>query len=414
MTPKRRGSSGRVRVGLFGLLGSANIGNDASMESVLRYLRTDHPEAIVDAMCKGPETVASRYGIPTTSMNWYHRYEDTATGVRAALLKLLGRTLDVVVTGAWVARHDVVIIPGMGTMETTLPVRPWSLPLSFALLGAWARVFSTKVAFVSVGADSIKARSTRVLLNASARWAFYRSYRDTRSYEAMGRRGVDTSGDHVYPDLVFGLPAIASNPGDPHLVGVGVMEYRGSNDDRAQAGAITAAYIKVMKAFVGWLIDSGRDVRLLIGQTNDTDEAVAREILQAVVGERPSLGTARIEIKPTDTFGELMVAMEPVGLVVATRFHNVICALRLRKPVIALSYAPKFAELMEHMALEDFWLPVKSLETEQLISRFEELEARQDQLRKLIDVANADYERGVGEQFSELTAVLFPVAKEAV
>ena len=38
------------RIGLFGLLGSGNIGNDASMESVLSFLRTDHPEAVVDAM----------------------------------------------------------------------------------------------------------------------------------------------------------------------------------------------------------------------------------------------------------------------------------------------------------------------------------------------------------------------------
>ena len=52
------------RVGLFGLVGSGNLGNDVSMESVLRYLRTDHPEAVVDAMCKGPEKITRRYGIP--------------------------------------------------------------------------------------------------------------------------------------------------------------------------------------------------------------------------------------------------------------------------------------------------------------------------------------------------------------
>ena len=44
------------RVGLFGLLGSGNIGNDASMESVLGYLRARHPGAVVDAMCMGPES----------------------------------------------------------------------------------------------------------------------------------------------------------------------------------------------------------------------------------------------------------------------------------------------------------------------------------------------------------------------
>ena len=41
------------RVGLFGNLGSGNIGNDASMEAVLAYLEADHPDAIIDAMCAG-------------------------------------------------------------------------------------------------------------------------------------------------------------------------------------------------------------------------------------------------------------------------------------------------------------------------------------------------------------------------
>ena len=60
MTPRgfairHKRSAGAPRVGLFGLLGEGNIGNDASMEAVLRYLRADHPDAILDAMCPGPE-----------------------------------------------------------------------------------------------------------------------------------------------------------------------------------------------------------------------------------------------------------------------------------------------------------------------------------------------------------------------
>jgi polysaccharide pyruvyl transferase WcaK-like protein len=43
-----------LKVGLFGLLGSGNSGNDASMETVLAYLREAHPDAVVDALCGGP------------------------------------------------------------------------------------------------------------------------------------------------------------------------------------------------------------------------------------------------------------------------------------------------------------------------------------------------------------------------
>ena len=159
------------RVGLFGLLGSGNIGNDVSMESVLHYLRTAHPEAIVDVMCKGPQTVIDRYGVPAMFMNWYQPYEKTATGLRAILLKSLGKGIDVFRTSAWVRRHDVVIVPGMGTMEATLPLTSWGLPYSFFLTCTSAKIFGTKVAFVSIGAGLVKRRATGTLLDASAKLA---------------------------------------------------------------------------------------------------------------------------------------------------------------------------------------------------------------------------------------------------
>ena len=59
----RSARSAGPRVGMFGKVGAGNIGNDASMEAVLGYLSTDHPDAIVDAMCTGPDTLRARYGI---------------------------------------------------------------------------------------------------------------------------------------------------------------------------------------------------------------------------------------------------------------------------------------------------------------------------------------------------------------
>ena len=82
------------------------------------------------------------------------------------------------------------------------------------------------------GGDIINQRATRWLFNSAARLAYYRSYRDEQSREAMRQRGLDTSQDPVYPDLVFGVPAPPYTPGDPETVGVGIMAYYGNNDDR--------------------------------------------------------------------------------------------------------------------------------------------------------------------------------------
>ena len=74
------------RVGLFGHLGACNIGNDASMEAVLRYLRANYPGAIIDAMCPGPEQVSDRYGIRGVRMVWYHKYEQRVSGMPGSVI----------------------------------------------------------------------------------------------------------------------------------------------------------------------------------------------------------------------------------------------------------------------------------------------------------------------------------------
>jgi polysaccharide pyruvyl transferase WcaK-like protein len=116
-TGRRRRSAAAPRVGLFGLLGSGNIGNDASMESMLGYLRADHSDVVLDAMCKGPDGLRERFGVAAIPLNWYQKYEKQASGVSAIALKALGKGVDVFRTASWVRRHDVVIVPGTGILE---------------------------------------------------------------------------------------------------------------------------------------------------------------------------------------------------------------------------------------------------------------------------------------------------------
>ena len=283
-------SAAAPKVGLFGLLGSGNSGNDASMETVLAYLREAHPDAVVDALCGGPERVRASYGIDAAPLFWYQKFEQRKTGAPAAFLKVLGKGIDTVRIASWVRRHDAVIAPGAGALETTLPQRAWGFPYALFLLATSGRLFGTKVALVSVGADLINKRATRWLSNATARLASYRSYRDAYSRDAMRQRGIDTSSDRVYPDLVFGVPTPPYEPGDPQLVGVGVMAYYGGNDDRKQAAQIHSRYVETMTRFTRWLVDNGYRVRLF-GGDNKFDGEIAEKI-QADLRQYPARSRA--------------------------------------------------------------------------------------------------------------------------
>ena len=410
-----RAAGAAPRLGLFGLLGQGNLGNDGSLEAVLAYLRAEHPDVMLDALCSGPELVTARYGIPAERLRWYHPERQRASGVTALAMRCLGLGLgtgiDAFRTASWVRRHDGVIVPGMGVLEATVPMRPWQTPYSMFLLCASGRLFATKVALVSVGTNVIHQRLTRWLVTTAARLAHYRSYRDTISRDAMRQMGLDTSGDAVYPDVVFSLPTPQTERGAAGTVGVGVMDYSGGNDDREQGDDLRSSYVEKMTRFSLWLVDNGHPVRLF---TSDTaDERIVRQILADVRAHRPGLDPSWVVAEPVSSLDELMRQTASVDTVVATRYHNVLYALKMAKPTVSLGYAAKHDALMADMGLSGYCQPVKSLDVARLIAQFTELESRSPELRLMIAERNAEKARLVGRQFAELSAVLLPAAGAA-
>ncbi|WP_324785226.1 polysaccharide pyruvyl transferase family protein [Streptomyces sp. H51] len=395
-----------VRVGVFGLLGSGNLGNDGSLEAVLGHLRAAHPEAVVDALCGGPEAVTARFGIPATRLHWYRGEYRTASRAGAIAAKGLGKLVDVFRTAAWVRRHDVVIVPGMGVLEATLPLRPWGFPYSLFLLCASGRLFGTRVALVGVGAAGIRDRPTRALVRWSARLAAYRSYRDAQSRDAMRAMGVDTARDRVYPDLAFSLPTppAGAASGAPGTVCVGVMDFHGGNDDRARADEIHRRYLDGTIRFVRTLAEEGRPVRLLTG--DDCDTSVVAAILDAV-------DSALVTAAEPASLADLMKEMAAADAVVAVRYHNLVCALKTGTPVLALSYAAKSDALMDRMGLGAFCHPAREVDADRLLEQFRALEQHSAGLRQTLIERNLAAARQLDHQFAALTAALFPAADHA-
>ena len=108
--------------------------------------------------------------------------------------------------------------------------------------------------------------------------------------------GVDVTSDRVYPDLAFSLP----NPpvsGSTGMVGVGVMAYRGTNDDRAEADQLHRHYIATMTQFVHWLLDNGRAVRFYT--TDQEDQPILEALMTDVRAQRTD--DPAMEAKPMST-----------------------------------------------------------------------------------------------------------------
>lgn len=409
MTRSTSGRRAKIRVGLFGILGSGNLGNDGSLEAVVNFLRRLDNDVELRFFCMGPDEVRARYGAPAESLQWYEPHAGEASGLHAVALKVIGKLLDPFRTLAWVRHNDVVIVPGMGVLEATLPLRPWAFPYSLFWLGVTARLTRTRVALVSVGCNVVRARATRWFITRAARLADYRSFRDDLSRNSMHEMGVDVRADHVYPDLAFALP----NP--PRMeptgtVGVGVMAYRGSNDDRSEADELHRRYLDTMIEFVHWLLDGGRKVRLYM--TDQEDQPILHELLTDVRAQRAD--DSDINAERVSTLPGLMHRMAAVDTVVGSRYHNVLCALKLSKPTLSVGYAAKHEVLMQDMGLGDFCEPARSVNLDRLIAKFENLERDRESLIARLDERNAVKTQLLEEQFAALSRVMVPTLHQTV
>ena len=221
----------------------------------------------------------------------------------------------------------------------------------------------------------------------------------------MRRMGLDTSGDAVYPDLAFALPAPRDVPVVAGMVGVGIMDYNGSNDERRQADQLHASYVEKMKSFVLWLVDNGRSVRLFT--TDVHDERIRDEVIAYLRAHRPQLGPSQIVAESVSSIDELMRQIASVETVVASRFHNVLCALKMAKPTLSVGYAAKFRVLMEEAGMAEFCQSAHSVDVDRMIEQFKELEGRSPQLRQMIMERMAANVRLLDQQFVTMSALLF-------
>lgn len=353
------------RVTLYGYLGSGNIGNDASLETVLAWLRAIDPTIELRCVTICPEVTEARYGVPSVRLSAHRPLPGTRT-VRAVPGKLLGRLADVPRSWRLAGSADAIIVPGMGVLEDTLGIRPWGMPLWLFLLAAACRARGRRFLLLDVGADPSVHPVTRRLYAATVGLARHVSYRDEWSAEAMGACGAREP-DAIAPDLAFAHPHSPSLPVEPGRVVIGVMAYYGSHDDPVRGAQTRQRYVATMATVVRALLDQGDRVVLLGGDRVDLD--VAQELRTAVGARDQTSPPGVVEVREAETFDEVGDEMAQAEVVVASRFHNLICALRTGRPVVSLGYATKNRRLMNAIGLSDYCQEIDAVDADLLLTQ---------------------------------------------
>lgn len=110
----------------------------------------------------------------------------------------------------------------------------------------------------------------------------------------------------------------------------------------------------------------------------------------------------QIICEPISTVEELLIQLAKTDLVVSARFHNIILALMLNKPVISLSHDEKFDSLMAELGLAKYCLHIDKLDVRKLIERFIELDKHAGTLKPYIKQKTEEYRRALDEQYAAI------------
>jgi len=179
------------------------------------------------------------------------------------------------------------------------------------------------------------------------------------------------------------------------------MDYYGQDCSPEQGIHIYQRYIQTLAEFAAWLLKHGYSVRLLIGDLAYDRRARddAFRILQekGVVSDPGAIVSASVGSPE-----ELWTELAQTDMVIATRFHNILLALMLNKPVIALAYHEKVRSLMAGMGLADYCQDVAELEVPRLRQRFGALVANAEAFKSSVEKKAEEYRGALDEQYRHI------------
>lgn len=394
-----------MKIALFGQFGCGNSGNDGSLQAMVELLRTTVPDAELVCVCPAPGQVEDDLGIPAIASFRTREGGVFFQAVDGLLMSLPGKLLNLLYPLAPLLGTDLVLVPGTGFLDDFREV-PMGWPLMILRWSIAARLTGAKLAFVSIGAGPIRHPLSRRFMAAAAGLCHYRSYRDTQSRDFMTSLGVGKGDDEVYPDLAFALstpPASPPQNSEALRVGVGVMSYSGWA--RSGGGGIYERYLDKLVAFIRWLRGEGHDIRFLTGDVQD--QQALWQIMKRLDNDPPCETDSTVTMQPARTLQEIMREIAQTDIVVATRFHNVVCAMKLCRPVISLGYADKNEAAMNDAGLAGYSQHVEHIDLELLKNQFLHACQNRHAIAQKLAAASAHYSARLTAQ-AEAIARLLP------
>ena len=388
----------RIRVGLWGVFGRGNCGNEALLAAFLQRLGPAEYEPIL--FCEDPAAASALHGVPAVSLG--HPVEGRArSGIRRVASAALNRLR--LLRGAFKAalQVDVVIVVGSGGLER-YGAGAFGTPFEMWTLGHASRVLQRPFILLNIGVEVLPRRLARFFVRGAGRAAAYRSYRDEISRQNMAANGLrSATSDPVVTDLAFGLRPSRRPPSPERIVVLGVMDYWGRDNSHETSEAVHRTYTARLLALTREFEAHKYEVRLVGGDDEDLEYA---HLVAASLTDSASVAEAR-------TPEQLVAEMSRAHIVVASRYHTVIMGLLAGTPVVSIGYGDKHRAILEQLGVSYAHHDIESFDPHEVAQAAMRLASERSELTAAIDDA-VDAARGqLDAQWRDIEPVLLATRK---
>jgi polysaccharide pyruvyl transferase WcaK-like protein len=417
-------------IGLLDHLGGGNLGDDATLDAVMQNIEMRWPGAEISAFSMNPTDTRRRHGIPSyairkeiwtpgsgaqNSKGTQEKRVRTAAGKYGILFKLLKaiyrkpinllRELVFLAKSFRIIRSfDLLIIAGGGQLLDSWG-GPWKFPYTIFKWTIMARLSCTRCYFINVGAGPLSHPLSKWLIKSSLSLSDYVSFRDDKSRALIQEIGIRRR-YLVRPDNVYSLDISALDRTDSTAlgekrVGISPMAYCDPRLYYHKDQNVYDSFINTLGSFGAWLIRN--DYRLSLFSTDIWfDSQAIEDFKRNLRNKTQTAASSCIKHDPILGIDGLLSEISSMDYVVTCRFHGVIFAHLMNKPVLALSHHPKVTTLMADLGLSEYCVNIHACDEALLKDSFNRLVECRHGIKAQMASKAGSYKDELRKQFDEL------------
>jgi polysaccharide pyruvyl transferase WcaK-like protein len=422
-----------TRIGLLDHVGGGNLGDDATLDAVVGNIKQRWPNAEIHAFSMNPDDTETRHGImshPIRRKGWSIGYKPAGTEAAltetvkaltrkySAVFYLLKATNAVVRLPSEVFRElsfllssrrnikslDLFIISGGG--QLTEKDGPWRFPYTIFKWVVLARSAGVRCMFLNVGAGPLTHPLSKFFVRRALLAADYVSLRDDKSRALVYDIGF-TGESRVCPDSVYGLEVATTN-GSPlerraqPIVGFAPMPYPGPREYSAERDQIIYdEFIRKLAIFASWLVCQSYELTMF-GTDIGVDPLAIEDLQMALLSHHGITSSQYSVNQSVKSVHDLLATMSGMDYVVTCRFHGVVFAHLLNKPVLAIAHHPKVTDLMTDLELSSYCVDIRDFDLKLLAERFASMVINADEIKSRMAAGLTRNRQRLRSQFDEL------------